>query len=205
MTSAPPQITRRTKAQETHVGVVIVLSGAIGSRRSELAEKLEQRLHWPRVKFSNYIKQRIQADGDDPDDRLMQQQYGQRLVQNHLKAFVEGVLAMAPNWQLEGGNLIVDGLRHVEVLLVLRELLADESEILYVHVKPDPLRRESGARERGLNEQDMYRYDRALSEAQMNRILPAYADLEVDASLGIGLAVQDIEKQLKELGVEIAA
>jgi hypothetical protein len=51
----------------------------------------------------------------------------------------------------------------------------------------------------------MYRYDRALSEAQMNRILPAYADLEVDASLGIGLAVQDIEKQLKELGVEIAA
>ncbi|MDP9423336.1 MAG: hypothetical protein M3Q19_11005 [Pseudomonadota bacterium] len=187
------------------MGVVIVLSGAIGSRRSELAEKLEQRLHWPRVKFSNYIKQRIQADGDDPDDRLMQQQYGQRLVQNHLKAFVEGVLAMAPNWQLEGGNLIVDGLRHVEVLLVLRELLADESEILYVHVKPDPLRRESGARERGLNEQDMYRYDRALSEAQMNRILPAYADLEVDASLGIGLAVQDIEKQLKELGVEIAA
>jgi hypothetical protein len=194
------------KEKETYqVGVIVVLSGAIGSRRSELAEKLEQRLHWPRVKFSDYIKQRIEAEGDDPNDRLVQQQYGQRLVQNHLKSFVEGVLAMIPNWQVEGGNLIVDGLRHIEVLLVLKELLADEFRIFYVHVKPDPLRRESGARERGLNDQDMYRYDRALSEAQMNRILPAYADLEVDASLGIGLAIQDIEEHLKELGVEIAA
>jgi hypothetical protein len=187
------------------VGVVIVLSGAIGSRRSELAEKLQQRLHWPRVKFSDYIKQRIEAEGDSPNDRLLQQQYGQRLVQNHLRTFVEGVLAMAPNWQADGGNLIVDGLRHVEVLLVMKELLADDFDIFYVHVKPDPLQRESGARERGINEQDMYRYDRALSEAQMNRILPAYADLEVDASLGIGLAIQDIEQHLKDLGAEIAA
>ena len=183
---------------DSKVGVVIVLSGAIGSRRAELAEKLEERLHWPRVKFSEYIKQRIQADGDDPEDRALLQEYGQRLVQNHLKAFVEGVLAMAQGWEV-GGNLIVDGLRHVEVLLILRELIED-STVFYVHVKPDPLKREPAALARGLHEQDMYRYDRALSEAQMNRILPAYADLEVDGSLGFSLNIQDIEKHLKDLG-----
>jgi hypothetical protein len=185
------------------VGVIIVLSGAIGSRRAELAEKLEERLHWPRVKFSDYIKQRMQADGDDPEDRALLQEYGQRLVQNHLKAFVEGVLAMVPGWEVNG-NLIVDGLRHVEVLLTLRELI-DGPTVFYVHVKPDPLKREPAARDRGINEQDMYRYDRALSEAQMNRILPAYADLEVDGSLGFSLNIQDIEQHLKALGPAPAA
>lgn len=188
---------------DSKVGVVIILSGAIGSRRAELAEKLQDRLHWPRVKFSDYIKQRIQADGDDPEDRALLQEYGQRLVQNHLTGFVEGVLAMAPGWEVDG-NLIVDGLRHVEVLLKLRELI-DGPNVLYVHVKPDPLKREPAAQARGLHEQDMYRYDRALSEAQMNRILPAYADLEIDGSLGFGLNIQDIERHLKDLGVEPAA
>lgn len=188
------------------MGVVIVLSGAIGSRRSELADKLAARLHWPRVKFSDYIKERIGEAGDDPEDRLLQQQYGQRLVQNQLKLFVEGVLAMNDGWQADG-NLVIDGLRHVEVLLMLKEVLPPPpaTRLYYVHVRPDPLKRESGARDRGIQEQDMYRYDQALSEAQMNRILPAYADLEVDASLGIGLNVQDIEQHLREIGVPIVA
>ena len=189
------------------MGVVVVLSGAIGSRRSEVADKLAARLHWPRVKFSAYIKQRIVEAGDDPEDRILQQQYGQRLVQNQLRPFVEGVLALNDEWQANG-NLVIDGLRHVEVLLMLKEVLQPEppaTRLYYVHVRPDPLKRESGARDRGIQDQDMFRYDQALSEAQMNRILPAYADLEVDASLGIGLNVQDIEQHLREFGVQIAA
>ena len=188
------------------MGVVIILSGAIGSRRSELANKLAARLGWPKVKFSDYIRQRIQESGENPDDRLLLQQYGQRLVQNHLTEFVEGVLALAPaNWT-ETGNLIVDGLRHVEVLLTLRRLAREKanSDVIYVHVRPDPLEREVGARDRGIPEQDMYRYDRALSEAQMNRILPAYADFEVDGALGPNLNLQDIEEKLKIRGVAVA-
>lgn len=185
------------------MGLVITLSGGIGSRRSDLAEKLQSRLGWPRVKFSDLIRLRIREAGEDAENRLLQQQYGQRLVQYQLEDFVGGTLAMAPGWAQQG-NLIVDGLRHVEVLLTLRRLVAEaRSRVFYVHVRADPLEREAGARERGIQEQDMFRYDHALSEAQMNRILPAYADLEVDGTLGLGLNLQDIEEKLRVTGVEI--
>jgi hypothetical protein len=188
------------------MGFVITLSGAIGSRRSEIAEKLAVKFNWPRVKFSEYIKDCIKADDEDPEDRVLQQQYGQRLVQNDLEDFVDGVLAKRAGWEKNGGNLIVDGLRHVEVLLVLRRrVTAASSKLVYIHVRPDPLKREPAARERGIAGQDIYRYDRALSEAQMNRILPAYADLEVDGALGIGLNLKDIEQRLSDLGASATA
>jgi hypothetical protein len=134
----------------------------------------------------------------------LQQQYGQRLVQYQLEEFVAGTLAMAPNWA-QSGNLIVDGMRHVEVLLTLRRLVSDAgSSVFYVHVRANPLEREASARDRGIQEQDMFRYDHALSEAQMNRILPAYADLEVDGTLGFGLNLQDIEERLRAKGVAVS-
>lgn len=196
----------RSHTWEIFVGVIITLSGAIGSRRSELADKLSQRLGWPKVKFSDYIRLRIQESGDDPESRVLQQQFGQRLVQNHLSEFVDGVLGLAPEGWAETGNLIVDGLRHVEVLLTLRKLATERANslVFYVHVKPDPLERENSARDRGIEEQDLYRYDRALSEAQMNRILPAYSDLEVDGALGLSLNLQDIEEKLRARGLVTA-
>lgn len=185
------------------MGLVITLSGGIGSRRSDLADKLEARLGWPKVKFSDFIRQRIQEAGEEAENRLLQQQYGQRLVQYQLEEFVAGVLAMAPGWE-QAGNLVVDGLRHVEVLLTLRRLAKEAgSGVFYVHVQADPLEREAGARDRGIQEQDIFRYDHALSEAQMNRILPAYADFEVDGTLGLGLNLQDIEEKLRARGVTI--
>ena len=187
------------------MGLVITLSGSFGSRRSELAERLEHRLGFPRVKFSDVIKARIIDDGENGDDRVLQQQYGQRFVQDDLSWFVESVLEMAPAWK-DAGNLIVDGLRHVEVLLTLRQKVQEAgANLFYIHVQADPLRRETAALDRGINEQDMYRYDRALSEAQMNRILPAYADLQVDGALGHGLNMRDIEKWLREKGYSTAA
>lgn len=180
------------------MGVVVTLSGAIGSRRSDLASKLEERLGWPRVKFSDYIKAMIGADGGEPENRTQLQSYGQKLVQNRLQEFVDGVLAMAPDWR-RGGDLIVDGLRHVEVLLTLKQKVAP-SRMLYVYVSVDPLRREEDAKNRGIAEQMLYRYDRDLTEAQLARILPAYADLKVDGTLGFSFNVEEIIQQVEKLG-----
>lgn len=178
----------------------------MGSRRSDIAAKLASKFGWPQVKFSDFIKDRIKSDEENPDDRVLQQQYGQRLVQHDLENFVDSVLEMKPEWKINGHNLIVDGLRHVEVLLTLRQRVMNlGSKLVYIHVRPDPLKRESAAHDRGIAEQDIYRYDRALSEAQMNRILPAYADVEVDGALGISLNMKDIEQRLHDLGVPVAA
>jgi hypothetical protein len=183
---------------EDLVGVVVTLSGAIGSRRSDLAIKLADRLGWPRVKFSDYIKAMIRADGGDPENRTQLQSYGQKLVQNRLDEFVDGVLAMAQGWQ-RGDDLVVDGLRHVEVLLALKQKVVP-STVLYVNVSVDPLRREEDAKDRGIAEQMLYRYDRDLTEAQLARILPAYADLEIDGTLGFSITVDEIIQRVQRLG-----
>jgi hypothetical protein len=179
------------------VGVVITLSGAVGSRRSELAIRLAERLGWPRVKFSDYIKNMVREDGGDPDDRIQLQSYGQKLVQNRLEEFVDGVLAMAPEWRARG-NLVVDGLRHVEVLLTLKHKV-EPSKLLYVDVSVDPLRRDEGVKDRGIAEQVLYRYERDLTEAQLARILPAYADLKVDGTLGFSINIAEIVQRVEML------
>lgn len=180
------------------MGVVVTLSGAIGSRRSELAIKLAQHLGWPRVKFSDYIKSVIRADGGDPENRTQLQSYGQKLVQNQLEKFVADVLAMAPEWR-PGDDLVVDGLRHVEVLLTLKRK-AVPSKVLYVDVSTDPILREKGAKDRGIAEQMLYRYDRDLTEAQVARILPAYADHKVDGTLGFNININDIVQRVEAVG-----
>lgn len=176
------------------MGVVITLSGAVGSRRSELAIRLAAHLGWPCVKFSDYIKDTIREDGGDPDDRIQLQSYGQKLVQNQLEKFVDGVLAKAAGWG-PGRDLVVDGLRHVEVLLTLKHKVAP-SKVLYVDVSVDPLRRDEGVRDRGIAEQVLYRYERDLTEAQLARILPAYADLKVDGTLGFSINIDEIVRRI---------
>lgn len=177
---------------------MVTFSGAIGSRRSELSSRVAAELHWPRVKFSKYIEKVIEGDGELVS-RSTLQSYGQELVQHRLEEFIEGVLAEAPGWAESGGDLIVDGLRHTEVLLTLRRQV-HPSKVVYIHVTADPNRREEGARERGIEEDMLYRYDRNLTEAQLPAILPAYADMVVDGALGFSVNVKKIVDFIELLG-----
>ncbi len=177
-------------------GIVVTLSGAIGTRRSDIAIALAGRLDWPRVKFSDYIKAMLAKEGADPDDRRMLQKVGQDLVQADVEAFVRDVLAQAPAWAA-GQNLIVDGLRHTEVRLALAN--AVKPSVLYlVHVEVDEvMRHETAETVRGIQERLLYRYDQDLTEAQLPKILPAYADQIVDGSLPITLVVDQILAKLR--------
>ena len=180
-------------------GTVVTLSGAIGTRRSDIAVALADRLDWQRVKFSSYIKSKLTAGGGDPDDRRLQQKLGQELVQTDVRGFVAGVLAQAHGWE-PGGNLIVDGLRHAEVRLALLAEI-DPSALHYVHIEVDEVtRQETAETVRGIQERLLYRYDQDLTEAQLPRILPAYADQIIDGSLPATMVAEKVIARLKALG-----
>lgn len=183
------------------MGVVIAFSGAIGSRRTELAGAVAEALDWPRVKFSDFVKEQIRAEGGDPEDRFLLQRVGQQFVQHRLREFVSGVLAMQPAWEADG-NLVVDGLRHTEVRLELLNQIGDSS-LFYVHVNVDPRRREEGASLRGIEQQVLYKHDQALTEAQISRILPAYADLTLDGAALISNNVAVVLEKVAPFGVRI--
>ena len=179
-------------------GTVVTLSGAIGTRRSDIATALSDRLGWQRVKFSGYIKSTLEAGGGDPEDRRLQQKLGKQLVQTDVRGFVAGVLAQAEGWTA-GGNLIVDGLRHAEVRLALLAAI-DPSVLHYVHVEVDEVTRQDTAETvRGIQERLLYRYDQDLTEAQLPRILPAYADQIVDGSLPATMVAEKFVVRLKAL------
>lgn len=180
------------------VGTVVTISGAIGTRRSDIAAALAERLGWQRVKFSDYIKAKLQADGGNAEDRRMLQKLGQELVQADVEGFVGGVIAMAQGWK-PGGDLVVDGLRHVEVRLALLAAIRP-STLYYVHVEVDEVTRQATAENvRGIQERLLYRYDQDLTEAQLPKILPAYADQIVDGSLPPTIVADKIIARLKAL------
>lgn len=182
------------------VGTVVTLSGAIGTRRSDIAIALAQRLGWTRVKFSDYIKSKLIADGGDADDRRMLQKLGQDLVQTDVEGFVRGVLEMAQDWE-PGGDLVVDGLRHAEVRLALVTAIRPSS-LYYVHVEVDEVTRQATAENvRGIQERLLYRYDQDLTEAQLPKILPAYADQIVDGSLPATIVADKILLRIRSLGL----
>lgn len=181
------------------VGTVVTLSGAIGTRRSDIAVALVARLGWPRVKFSDYIKSRLQEAGGQPEDRRMLQKFGQELVQTDVEGFVAGVLEQADGWK-RGQDLVVDGLRHTEVRLALLNAVKP-STLYYVHVEVDePTRQSTAESVRGIQERLLYRYDQDLTEAQLPKILPAYADQIVDGSLPPGLVADKVVARLRTMG-----
>ena len=175
-------------------GTIVAFSGAIGTGKSKISAALSQRLHWPRTSFGDYVRSYAQANGKDPEDRATLQALGQALVLTDVDSFVENVLRQV-EWR-ERGNLILDGLRHVEVRQALLQQLRDVAVLKLVHVTVDEDTRLERAGERGIEQRMLSRYDQDLTEAQMSRIVPPYADLILDGTLPVEMAITMIVTKL---------
>ena len=157
--------------------MLIAFSGPIGAGTSNLSARVAERLGWPRVKFSDTIRRVALEQSNDPDDLEVLQAIGQSLVVDRLSEFVREVLQSA-DWRNDQ-NLIVDGLRHVEVKTeMLRQI--GPIPLHVVHVERN---RPERALSRGLDEARLEQLDRELSEAQLERILPQYANCILDGSI----------------------
>jgi 2-phosphoglycerate kinase len=175
-------------------GMVIAFAGAIGTGRSEIARLVADRLNWPIVKFSDHIKDIARNNGDDPEDRAVLQRIGQELVLDDPDGFVRAVLGRA-EWR-PGNNLIVDGLRHTEIRLALKQQVSDVAVLRVVYVALDEdSRQDQAQRDRQIAERMLSRYDRDLTEAQVLRILPSYADLRVNGALPYDVIARKIIDQ----------
>lgn len=161
------------------IGRVIAFSGALGAGTSTFSLEVAKRLGWQYARFSDYIRRYAAASGENPDDRGVLQRLGQALVQNHLEDFVRNVLELAA-WK-PGDNLILDGLRHVEVVVELRRQLGSGADLRVVHMVVGMESRAARSKAiEGLQEAAFMLYDKDATEAQIERVLPPYADLVLD-------------------------
>lgn len=157
---------------------VLAFVGGIASGKSTLSSGVAGALGCPRVSFGDYVRHITQLRGLDAS-RENWQAVGESLVRNELQQFCAAVLAEAP-WK-PGSALVIDGVRHVDVVGALKSLVSPSSlRLIYVDV--DDANRQQRLRDRSPKEQFVNRLDQHSTEVQVGQDLRRLADLVVDGT-----------------------
>lgn len=169
------------------VRFILAFSGGLGSGKSVLTTEVAQRLGWGRASFGEQVR-RIAADnGLDVQDRAVLQNLGQALVLTKLETFIEETLAQAEGAE----HIVLDGIRHVEVLLMLKQKYQHAVRLVHLDV-PSDIRQERYMKRENVERRLLARYESDITEAQLARILPQYADLPLNGTLPTSMLADQV-------------
>jgi dephospho-CoA kinase len=161
---------------------VICFSGGIGSGKTEVSRRVAAQLGWTRASFGDYVRGVALARGL-AGDRAELQAIGEELVAGGIISFCRSVLADA-RWSA-GLPLVVDGIRHLEALEAVRQLVAP-LVVALVHLgTPDEVRIARLMKSRPEDAEQIGDLDKHSTEIQVKQSLPSVADLVLDGSLGV--------------------
>ena len=146
------------------MGLVVCFSGKIGSGKSSISRGLSKALRRPRVGFGDYLRTELQRRGGDPECRSELQDIGQSLVEQDPEGFSQSVLSLA-RFQ-PGGDLLVDGIRHLEILSIVQRLVWP-SRVRLIYLCTDETMRFERLRSRSGGASDLAGADQHLVEAEI--------------------------------------
>jgi len=153
-------------------------SGAIGSGKTTLSLALSEKISCSYASFGGYIRMLAMDNGYKDPSREQLQQIGEYLVNTDTVNFCEAVLHSA-GWQ-KGENLVIDGVRHLEVLRTLHRILIPQRLVL-IYVEVEDHKRVERIKSRGL-EIISSLDSKHSTEVQVPAKLKNIADLIVDSS-----------------------
>jgi AbrB family looped-hinge helix DNA binding protein len=173
----------------------VAFAGSAGSGKSTIACRVASILRWPRTGFGDYlrtvaVKQRLAGSRDE-----LQELGAQIIDKRGARGFCEDVIS-ASGWT-RGSSLIIDGLRHPEILAALTEILAP-TPVIVIFVSADDQTRTLRLRERGevhpdgVRKIDLHRVEQHIGE------LPMLASLRVDGTKREDLIVDEVVDYLME-------
>lgn len=171
--------------------VVIGFSGKIGSGKTAISSGLARSMGCPRVSFGEYVRGVARQRGL-VESREILQSVGESLLTNDAEGFCRAVLAQA-NWE-RGLSLIIDGVRHRQVVDVLHRLVAPMRFVLVFIVADDQLRGSRLTARGGGASMSAEQIEAHSTEREVAWDLQALADIEVDASLPIEDLILKIRK-----------
>jgi dephospho-CoA kinase len=172
---------------------VVVVSGRIATGKTTFARALAFRIEVGCVGFGDEVRAMAEAR-ELPNTRDVLQRIGEEQVRDHPREFCEAVLKRGG--YVPGGGIVLEGLRHVQVLVLLRRLLAPDI-VIHVHISsPDELRaqRMSG---RGRAGDANSIADTHSTEVQLFRELPEAADVTIDGSCDVAEMVRNAVAQIR--------
>lgn len=170
-------------------GIVLGFSGSIASGKTTISVNLAKQLGCPRVSFGDYVRKVTLERGLDVSSRDVLQNVGESLIKGGWRKFCSSVLGQI-NWE-PGQTLVVDGIRHKEALVKLKELTAP-SRMFLIYITSSQVVQDKRLKEKGISSQQMESIESHSTEKDVKSELPAMADITVDGSKTADENVQDI-------------
>lgn len=181
------------KAQTAIPPTIIALAGRIQAGKTTVAKTLSATLHSKRASFGDYFRIMAQRAGIDPTDRAKLQELGASVVAASPVSLCEDLLRSV-KWH-PGETLIIDGIRHLEILNILRRLVAPMRLVL-VYVRRDAARLSS--LHQSSDEESLTVFEKHSTEIQ-NDVLCAMSDITVSGEAKVDQIVEGLLRLIGDL------
>lgn len=126
--------------------MIICLAGARASGKSTVAKCLADLLGWRSISFGDYVREVARERGLDPQDLAALQDIGLELVEMGWEIFCGNLLKF---YNYNNGNIIVDGIRHVEAVDTLSTITKSRIILVYLEVSEQVQKDRMKQRNRG--------------------------------------------------------
>jgi dephospho-CoA kinase len=170
---------------------VIALSSRIGAGKSTIARAVSGRLGWPRVSFGDYVREAARNQGMQ-ESRTTLQEVGESLVKQDAAGFTKAVLLTVNFWS----GVVVDGVRHMEILHALENLVAP-LPVNLIFVETDEQVRIQRLTDRGMTADEIKTADSHSTEVQVRGVLRQNAALRTRGDGDTSKTVDMIVEWLK--------
>ncbi|OAI51260.1 hypothetical protein AYO44_05005 [Planctomycetaceae bacterium SCGC AG-212-F19] len=120
------------KGRKSPPSAVLSFAAPIGAGKTTVSTSVAKSLDAPRISFGEYLRNVAREMGMELTREALQN-LGDQLVTRNVRGFCEAVLAQQP-WEA-GKPLIIDGVRHVEILDTLGEIFSPAREyLIYINL-----------------------------------------------------------------------
>jgi dephospho-CoA kinase len=168
---------------------VLAFSGTIASGKSTLSKAVAASLGWKRISFGDYVRGIAKERGLD-DSRETLQNLGQSLIESlGWEDFCVKVLNQG-GWR-KAESIVIDGVRHVEVLQSLKKL-AEPNRVALIFISLSNDERKIRLAARDGESKIAFKADQHSTEVQVNSVLHRSANLVVNGNRSVEELVDEI-------------
>lgn len=172
----------------------MAFSGEIGSGKTTLSYALATRLNWKHASFGELLRAEAIKRGIINPSRRELQNLGQTWINKDIKGFGLALLRSV-DWS-PGEPLVIDGVRHLEMISVLKELtLTDQVRIVFTYTTT-AIRKKRQLSRGGCEINDIDESHPV--EIQSHSILAKASDLLIDTTLSVCDCVNIIVNWLED-------
>jgi dephospho-CoA kinase len=168
--------------------LILAFSGGVDSGKTTISRAVAAQLSWRWGSFGDYVRNQALQEHLEASDRRALEDLGQSLVSSNVEQFVRSFLSSV-DWS-PGINLVLDGLRHLEVRDGLAQLTRP-SQIAVVCLEVPLTLREHRLRGKGETD-DLLQIDSHPVERQTFGALREAANLRLDSSGDIDTTVNAV-------------